>query len=226
MENFISALIPVLACLAVTTVCATSCTRISREETESAYVRAVEEYASGNLDRSMDSVEQICELDPKFLPSRFLLGKLRYFHGDTETALELFYKLVKDCPEYTEARLWRIRCLISLGEYDKAERILLEELAINSSDWRFYYQYAQLAEALNNFETQIGMLARAEAYLEESARVYLDQAGIWYGLDLENRSNMSLEKASVVSGKTGELGRAILHLKKMLAKGGEDEKEL
>jgi tetratricopeptide (TPR) repeat protein len=147
------------------------------------------------------------------------LGKTLFFSGEEAGALELFSRLIKRRPEYTEARLWRIRCLVLTERYGEAAKLLDRELSFNPSDWRPLYLYALLAQKTGDYEKRLSMGRQAETVLGDSAKVYLDLALAWYALELKDRAAVYLEKAQTVSGSNIPLGRIEETLKQFI--GGE-----
>ncbi|MDR3191866.1 MAG: tetratricopeptide repeat protein [Treponema sp.] len=195
-----------------------SCGR-NKGEAERAYLAAVEAYGGENYQEALVQVHRALKADRAFYQAEFLLGKALFFAGEEAGALEVFSRLVKRRPEYTEARLWRIRCLVLAGRHGEAEKLLDRELSFNSSDWRPLYLYALLAQKTGDYEKRLSMGRRAEMTLSDSAKVYLDLAVAWYALELKDRAAAYLEKAQTVSGSNIPLGRIEETLKQSF--GGE-----
>lgn len=188
----------------------------SSGESERKYMMAVDTYAKDDINGTNVILDELLKNDSDFYPALFLKGKLLFFTSETEEALKIFNKLKKKYPEYTEARLWAVRCLINEENYIEAKKVLDRELSFNSTDWRFYYQYALVSERMGNYEERIFMLKRAEQHANESGKVYLDLAKLWYALEMNERSKGSLEKASVLLVDNKVLGDSILSLKREL----------
>jgi tetratricopeptide (TPR) repeat protein len=196
-----------------------SCASRNRGEAERAYLAAAEAYGGENYQEALVQVRRALKADRAFYQAEFLLGKTLFFTGEEAEALEVFSRLVKRRPEYTEARLWRIRCLVLGGRYGEAADLLDRELSFNSSDWRPLYLYALLAQKTGDYEKRLSMGRRAEMALSDSAKVYLDLAVAWYALELKDRAAVYLEKAQTVSGSNVPLGKIEETLKQAI--GGE-----
>jgi tetratricopeptide (TPR) repeat protein len=196
-----------------------SCVSRSRGEAEQAYLAAAEAYGGENYQEALVQVRRALKADRDFYQAEFLLGKTLFFAGEETEALEVFSRLVKRRPEYTEARLWRIRCLILGGRYGEAANLLDRELSFNASDWRPLYLYALLAQKTGDYEKRLSMGRQAEMALSDSAKVYLDLAVAWYALELKDRAAVYLKKAQTVSGSNVPLGKIEETLKQAI--GGE-----
>ncbi|GHV92069.1 hypothetical protein AGMMS50268_25720 [Spirochaetia bacterium] len=175
---------------------------------ENLYLDAVEQYMHNDLSGAEATLAQVLKIDKKFYQADFLLGKVLFFQDDEEGALKIFSRLEKRMPQYTESRIWKIRCLILLGQYDDAEKCLDYELSINPGDWRVYFQYALLTAATGNMEKRLSMLRSAENYLGETSRVYIELSKIWYSLEMRDRAQTYLQKAAMLAGD-GALGEAV-----------------
>jgi tetratricopeptide (TPR) repeat protein len=196
-----------------------SCASRNRGEAERAYLAAAEAYGEENYQEALAQVRRALKEDRGFYQAEFLLGKTLFFAGEEMEALEVFSRLVKRRPEYTEARLWRIRCLVLEGRYGEAANLLDRELSFNASDWRPLYLYALLAQKTGDYEKRLSMGRRAEMALSDSAKVYLDLAVAWYALELKDRAALYLKKAQTVSGSNIPLGRIEETLRQAI--GGE-----
>jgi tetratricopeptide (TPR) repeat protein len=184
-----------------------SCASRKNGEAERAYLSALEAYGGENYQEALAQARRALKADRGFYQAEFLLGKTLFFTGEEAGALAVFSRLVKRRPEYTEARLWRIRCLILEGRYGEAENLLDQELSFNFSDWRPLYLYALLAQKTGDYEKRLSLGRQAEMVLADSAKVYLDLAVAWYALELNDRAAVYLEKAQAVSGSNIPLGR-------------------
>jgi tetratricopeptide (TPR) repeat protein len=184
-----------------------SCASRKNGEAERAYLSATEAYGGGNYQETLVQARRALKADRGFYQAEFLLGKALFFAGEETEALAVFSRLVKRLPEYTEARLWRIRCLVLEGRYGEAADLLDRELSFNFSDWRPLYLYALLAQKTGDYEKRLSMGRQAEMALTDSAKVYLDLAVAWYALELNDRAAAYLEKAQTVSGSNVPLGR-------------------
>ncbi|MDR2136340.1 MAG: tetratricopeptide repeat protein [Treponema sp.] len=203
----------------------------SRDRAEGAYIAAAEAYSQERYAEALEYLRESLRLDPGFYQARLLEGKTLFFQNRMAEAAELFAKLAAKYPEYTEARLWNLRCLVlaasagnavsddaasgnasagdaSAGDAGQEAREALDrELSFNPTDWRVLYLYALLAGNTGDWEKRLSMGRRAETALSDSAKVYLDMALTWYSLGLEDRAQIFLEKARAVSGNNVSLGR-------------------
>jgi tetratricopeptide (TPR) repeat protein len=195
-----------------------SCGSRQNGEAERAYLAAMEAYSRENYPETIVQTRRALKADRDFYQAEFLLGKALFFAGK-EGALAIFSRLVKRRPEYTEARLWRIRCLVLEGRHGEAAGLLDQELSLNPSDWRPLYLYALLAQKTGDYEKRFSMGRQAETVLSDSAKVYLDLAAAWYALELKDRAAAYLEKARTVSGANIPLGKIEETLKHSI--GGE-----
>jgi Putative lipoprotein len=189
------------------------------------YMQAIDEYAKNNTGKAIELADESLKNDRNFYPSSLLKGKALYLEGDVKKAEEIFLKLAKKYPAYTEARLWLLRCYINENKLDEASKLLDTELSFNQTDWRFYYQYAIVAERRGNYEERISMLQRAEQHANESGKVFLDLARVWYALDLRDRAMLCLDKADMLLAENETLGSAISTLKGQIKKGNGDIKK-
>jgi tetratricopeptide (TPR) repeat protein len=183
-----------------------SCSRRDGEA-ERAYLAATEAYRLEDYPEVIGQCRRALETDRGFYQAEFLLGKTLFFSGEEAEALKVFTRLTKKHPEYTEARLWLVRCLVLGGQYGQAAVLLDRELSFNSTDWRALYLYALLAQRTGDYEKRLSMGRQAETALGDSARVYLDLAIAWHALGLEERAGDYLKKAQTVSGSNASLQR-------------------
>jgi tetratricopeptide (TPR) repeat protein len=177
---------------------------------EGAYVAATEAYAQERYTEALEYVRESLRINPGFHQARFLEGKILFFQNRLDEAQKTFSALTVKYPEYTEARIWTLRCMVlsipgnDMPEHEKrvieARTSLEKELTFNSTDWRVFYLYALLAGKAGDWEKRLSMGRRAETALSDSSKVYLDMAFTWHSLGLEDRAGRSLEKARVVSG--------------------------
>ncbi|MDR0449693.1 MAG: tetratricopeptide repeat protein [Treponema sp.] len=196
-----------------------SCDSRKSGEAERAYLAAAEAYGGENYREALAQARRALKADRGFYQAEFLLGKALYFAGEEAEALAVFSRLAKRRPEYTEARLWRIRCLVLGGRYGEAESLLDRELSFNFSDWRPLYLYALLARKTGDYEKRLSMGRQAETALSDSAKLYLDLALAWQALGLNDRAAGYLEKAKTVSGSSVPFGMIEETLKQFT--GGE-----
>jgi tetratricopeptide (TPR) repeat protein len=191
----------------------TACDRKNKRiEAEKSYIAAVDAYAEGQYADSLELARRAILQDRNFYQAAFLEGRNLFFSDKMEDAKKIFAKLVSKYPEYTEARIWHIRCLILQGDLEAAKIILDKELSFNQTDWRIYNLYSLLAQKTDNYEERLAMNRRAESILTGSARIYLDMAITWRSLGLNDRAQAYLEKAQQVTGANvslRELERAV-----------------
>ena len=179
----------------------TSCDgKTKRIEAEKTYIAAVDAYTAEQYADSLELVQLALKLDHNFYQALFLKGKILFFSDKPVEAEKIFSNLVSRHPAYTEARIWHIRCIILKGDFIAAQNMLDKELSYNQTDWRIYNLYALLAQRTDNYEERLSMNRRAETILSGSARVYLDMAITWRTLGLNDRAQIYLEKAQLVSG--------------------------
>ncbi len=169
------------------------------------YERALECYAEQKFYESLQNLKLCLKNSSDFYQAQFLKAKVLFFINKNEDSLKAFNDLLKKYPEFTEARIWRIRLLIVLEQYDKAEDKIIDELNFNGTDWRVYYQYAILAEKQGLMDKKIAMCSRAEKFLSEGSKVYVESADSWLKLGLKNRGLEYLDKAIAINGTNEEL---------------------
>lgn len=187
--------------------------REKEELAQKIYVQAVDEYGDQKFDSCLDFAEKSISLKRDFYQARLLQAKVFYFQDKNSLAQKTIKKLVKQYPEYTEARIWKIRILLQAQEYDEAKKLLDTELSFNNTDWRVYYLYALLAQKQNNFNLRLSMQKHAEQFLQDGNKVYIDLAAVWLQLGLRDRAIDYLEKAKNLSSDEESIDRAIAHLK-------------
>jgi tetratricopeptide (TPR) repeat protein len=183
-----------------------------------AYVAAAEAYGQERYAEALEYVRESLRLDVHFYQAWLLEGKILFFQDRREEAAQVFSKLSAKRPEYTEARIWKLRCLVlmvrPLGEnqeeaINEAQEALDRELSFNPNDWRVLYLYALLAGNTGDYEKHLVMGRRAETALSDSAKVYLDMALTWRSLELEDRAELYFEKARIVSGDNAIAGQIL-----------------
>jgi tetratricopeptide (TPR) repeat protein len=190
-----------------------------QEGAEGAYIAAIEAYAQEYYAEALEYVRESLRQDSRFYQARLLEGKILFFQDRMAEAQEVFAGLCTKYPEYTEARIWNLRCLVlffsqSVNEGSPSEknlrdarRALDRELSFNPSDWRVLYLYTLLAGNAGDWEQKISMGRRAEAALSDSAKLYLDMALGWHSLGLEDRAALYVDKARILSGENASLAR-------------------
>jgi tetratricopeptide (TPR) repeat protein len=183
---------------------------------EELYLNAVSHYAKRSLDEAAAELRSALAEDAHFFQAELLLGKVLFFQDQEEAALVIFETLHKKLPQYTEARLWHIRCLILTGQYEDAQKLLDEETAFNPGDWRVYYHCAQIASFTGDTEKHIAELKSAAAFLEDGGRVYVDLAKVWYALGLEDRARTYVERSVALAGTESPFAESINSLQNVL----------
>jgi tetratricopeptide (TPR) repeat protein len=180
---------------------------------EESYAAAAELYGREQFTEALEYAEESLAADKNFYQARLLKGKILFFLKRPEEAEGIFAGLCAAYPEYTEARIWNLRCqVLSLegpagGDREKVRAALDRELSFNPSDWRVLYLYALWAGNTGDWEKRLSMGRRAENALSESAKVYLDTALSWHSLGLKDRAALALEKARIVAGGNISLAR-------------------
>ncbi len=169
------------------------------------YELSLECYAGQKFEDCLSNIKLCLKSSPDFYQAQFLKAKVLFFMNQNEDSLKIFNNLLKKYPEFTEARIWRIRLLIALGQYDRAEEKIIEELNFNGTDWRVYYQYALLCEKQGLMDKKIVMCSRAENFLSEGSKIYLESADLWLKLGLKNRAIEYFDKAIAIDGANEEL---------------------
>jgi tetratricopeptide (TPR) repeat protein len=197
-----------------------SCAFPKAGDAERDYLAAVEAYGAENYPEALVLARRALKADRRFYQAEFLLGKILFFSGEEAEARKLFSALAKRRPEYTEARLWRIRCLVLGEQYAEAVVLLDKELSLNASDWRVLYLYALLAQKTGDYEKRLSMGRQAETVLSDGAKVYLDMAVTWHALGFKDRAEEYLEKARIISGSNTPL-RRIEEILERFPEGGE-----
>lgn len=168
-------------------------------EAEKLYVSAVESYAKQDLDAALNFTEMAIKCDKNFYAAEFLLSKIYFFQGDYAASQKRAARLVKRHPEFTDARLHLIRCLVLSGAFDEAETLLAKELSFNASDWRAHYLYSLLALRRGDMDAQLVMLSRAETALRDSEKVYANFAAAWEYLGLPEKARTYSVKAMILA---------------------------
>jgi tetratricopeptide (TPR) repeat protein len=193
-----------------------------RGRAEAAYAAAAEAYGGERFEEALGYVEESLKIDGKFYQARLLEGKILFFLNRPAEAEKIFSDLRVKYPEYTEARLWYLRCLVlpqgrpAGGDLEKIRSALDRELSFNPSDWRVLHLYALLAGNTGDWERRLSMGRRAENALSDSAKVYLDMALSWHSLGLKDRAALALDKARIVSGGNMSLTRLISRTEELL----------
>ena len=166
------------------------------------YLQSLDAYSKNDFLLCIKLVEKAIDLNENLIQGKLLLAKSYFFLDENSKALKCLEKIIKDNPEFTDARIWNIRILIFSENFQQAKKYLENELRINQTDWRVYYLYSLLAKAEGDFETQISMLEKAEIALIDGAKVFGEISEIWQGLGLEERANENLNKQKIILGSS------------------------
>lgn len=188
--------------------CLFFCEAVSCKNEENAhilYTKALELYVKEDFSNSLDYVNLSLKKSRNFYQADLLKVKNLYFLNKNREAYKIVNSLVNRYPEYTEARIWKVRLSIALEQFDTAEKILDKEISFNSTDWRFYYQYALLSEKLNQVDKKIIMLDKAARYIAESYNVYVDLADVWLNLGMKSDAVECIDKAIILNDKNKDL---------------------
>lgn len=175
----------------------TSCS--DRTEAERLYIQASESYAKHDFSSAYNAVNKSIKKDSSFYQAQLLEAKILYFQDKNVESMKILKKTVSRHKEFTEAKLWLVRNYLALEQYDEAEQLLEREISFNQSDWRFYYLYSLLALKQNQMDKRLAMIKKAETYLQDSDKVYIEMSDIWITLGLRNKALDSLDTAEAVS---------------------------
>lgn len=167
----------------------------NEESAEKLYVQAVDFYSERNFEKSLECLEACLKNCNSFYQAGLLKAKIFYFENENQKAFKTVDSLVKKYPDYTEARIWKIRLLIGLEKYDEAEKLLDREIGLNGSDWRVYHLYSLLAEKMGLLDERLVMCSKAQKYLEEGRKIYVEAADAWLKLGMRGKALDCLEKA-------------------------------
>lgn len=163
---------------------------------EKFYLTAVNFYAKEDLDSSLLYLEKSLKQDKSFYQAMFLEAKVYFMKGDYEKSYSITKKLIKTYPQFTDARLWNIRNLIYLEQYENAEKSIISEISFNNTDWRVYYLYSLLYSKQEQIDLELTMLNRSELALQDSRKVYQELFAIWDMLDVKDKAaSYRLKKA-------------------------------
>lgn len=183
----------------------TSCNNLNKEDSTKLYLAAVDAYSKQDYTESLAYIDMLQKHNHSFYQAELLKGKIYFFQNDYEKSQKVFKSLTKKYPQFVEARIWFIRNLIFIKDYDTAQSLLEKELSYNQTDWRIYYLYSVLENARKNIDKKIIMLNRAETALTDSAKVYMELSDIWSILDMDDRSADYLIKAKIVTGTNASM---------------------
>lgn len=155
---------------------------------EKFYLSAVDSYAEHDFEDALVFLKQAKKQDSSLYQVQYLEGKILFFQNKYEDAAKIFEKLVKKYPQYTDSRLFLIRCNIFLGNLSEAEKKLNQELSFNSTDWRIFYLYSMLYGKQNQLDKQLMMLNRTELAIKDTKKVYDNLAFLWDELGVRDKA--------------------------------------
>lgn len=155
---------------------------------EKFYLSAVDSYAEHDFENALVFLKQAKKQDSSLYQAQYLEGKILFFQNKYEDAAKIFEKLVKKYPQYTDSRLFLIRCNIFLGNLSEAEKNLNQELTFNSTDWRIFYLYSMLYGKQNQLDKQLMMLNRTELAIKDTKKVYDNLAFLWDELGVRDKA--------------------------------------
>lgn len=155
---------------------------------EKFYLSAVDSYAEHDFENALVFLKQAKKQDSSLYQAQYLEGKILFFQNKYEDAAKIFKKLVKKYPQYTDSRLFLIRCNIFLGNLSEAEKKLNQELSFNSTDWRIFYLYSMLYGKQNQLDKQLMMLNRTELAIKDTKKVYDNLAFLWDELGVRDKA--------------------------------------
>ena len=155
---------------------------------EKFYLSAVDSYAEHDFENALVFLKQAKKQDSSLYQAQYLEGKILFFQNKYEDAAKIFEKLVKKYPQYTDSRLFLIRCNIFLGNLSEAEKKLNQELSFNSTDWRILYLYSMLYGKQNQLDKQLMMLNRTELAIKDTKKVYDNLAFLWDELGVRDKA--------------------------------------
>lgn len=155
---------------------------------EKFYLSAVDSYAEHDFENALVFLKQAKKQDSSLYQVQYLEGKILFFQNKYEDSAKIFEKLVKKYPQYTDSRLFLIRCNIFLGNLSEAEKKLNQELSFNSTDWRIFYLYSMLYGKQNQLDKQLMMLNRTELAIKDTKKVYDNLAFLWDELGVRDKA--------------------------------------
>lgn len=162
------------------------------------YLSAVDAYSVHDFDSALFYLSGAAKAKKNDLQINFLLSKILFFQEDYEKCNLILTQLIKKHPDFTEGKIWKIRCDILLENYDLAKKELDDELIINMTDWRVFYLYSLLSKNQEKFDDQLVMLKNAELSLQDAAKVYAASAMTWGMLGMESKEADYILKAKVI----------------------------
>lgn len=183
--------------LSVILVFTVSCKK-NNDDTTKLYLSALDAYSSKNLDEAL-AIINLAKQSGKTSPQiDFLKAKIYFFQNNYEECSQLLDKILKKNKDFTEARIWKIRCDIVSGKYELAEEELEKEISLNMTDWRIFYLYSLLSQKNEKIDEQLIMLNNAEICLQDAAKVFNSAAMTWGLLGMDEKEKLYLQKAKVL----------------------------
>lgn len=170
----------------------------NNDDTTKLYLSALDAYSSKNLDEAL-AIINLAKQSGKTSPQiDFLKAKIYFFQNNYEECSQLLDKILKKNKDFTEARIWKIRCDIVSGKYELAEEELEKEISLNMTDWRIFYLYSLLSQKNEKIDEQLIMLNNAEICLQDAAKVFNSAAMTWGLLGMDEKEKLYLQKAKVL----------------------------
>ena len=90
------------------------------DSAEKLYLSAVESYTEHDLNTAYVFIKQAENLDSSFYQAKFLEAKILFMQEKIEDSAKICKSLSHKYPEYTESRLFLIRCYIFLDRLVEA----------------------------------------------------------------------------------------------------------
>jgi tetratricopeptide (TPR) repeat protein len=176
------------------------------------YAKARSVYAQG---RFSEAAELLLPLK-SFPPALTLRGKALYFQGRLSEAEKVLAGARRLRPSSLEAGLYLARLRGEQGDHEGASAIVEGLMADDSENIRVLRYAAELAFLRERPGDGIAFLERAAEAGEELALVFLDRARFRWVRGDAGGALGDLEKAGVLAGDEGLLGRNIARLKKTI----------
>ena len=177
--------------------CFVSC-KSNYEDSKKLYYAALEEYSKKNLSEALSLLSMAKKVGKNTAQIDFLSAKIYFFQNNYDKCNKVLTNTIKHNPDFTEARIWKIRCDIVSENYETAREELSKELSRNMTDWRVFYLYSLLAQKTGKIDEQLIMLNNAEMSLQDASKVFSSAAMTWSLLGMEEKEAMYLEKAKIL----------------------------
>jgi tetratricopeptide (TPR) repeat protein len=189
-----------------------ACNRGPSDSTLAAYARAAAAFDAGRIE---DASVAAAELD-SFYPAVVLLGKTRWYAGESVAAEKAFRSALRLRPSSAEARLGLARVLRSGAGSDEASSLVEDLLADDPSDIRALRLAAELATDRGETATAAAFLDRAAESAAETGLAFLDRARLlWIAGDGEG-ARRDLRAAIAVLPRDSAAARAACSLESAL----------